>query len=152
MALERFRSVRRRCIRGRASARERRSRGMAMVEMIFVLPVLLLLIFAIAEFSLMFSRWLTLSNAVREGARELVEFRSPCNAGQVETDVRDTVISYAASGGVSLAPGDVQVTGACGGEGTPGTVQADFDFVLNVPFAKSLGTINLDYSSQMRNE
>lgn len=127
---------------------------MAMVEMIFVLPVLLLIIFAIAEFGLMFQRWLTLSNAVREGARELVVFRSPatCNAGQVANDVRDRVVTYANAGGVGITAADVVVTGACGGSGSDGTVQADFDFVLNVPFAPSLGTIPLSYSSQMRNE
>ena len=134
--------------------RSRRRRGMAMVEMIFVLPVLLLIIFAIAEFGLMFQRWLTLSNAVREGARELVVFRSPatCNAGQVVTDVQNRVVTYANAGGVGIGNGDVQVNGACAGSGTAGTVSADFDFVLNVPFAPSLGTIPLSYSSQMRNE
>ena len=50
---------------------------MAMVEMVFVLPLLLLLVFAIAEFGLMFNRWLTLSNAVREGARGGVVYRGP---------------------------------------------------------------------------
>jgi len=125
---------------------------MAMVEMIFVLPVLLLLIFAIAEFGLMFSRWLTLSNAVREGARELVVFRAPCAAGATETAAKNKVIAYAASGGITLGASDITVTGECAGAGTAGTVQADFDFVLNVPFAPSLGTINLTYTSQMRNE
>ena len=57
---------------------KRRTRGMAMVEMVFVLPLLILLVFAIAQFGLMFSRWLTLSNAVREGARDGVAFAGPC--------------------------------------------------------------------------
>lgn len=125
---------------------------MAMVEMIFVLPVLLLIIFAIAEFGLMFQRWLTLSNAVREGSRELVLFRSPCNTGQVETDVRNRVLSYAQAGGVGILAADVDVTGACAGSGTAGTVTGEFDFELSIPFAPSLGTIPLSYSSQMRNE
>jgi Flp pilus assembly protein TadG len=126
---------------------------MAMVEMIFVLPLLLLLVFAIAEFGIMFSRWLTLSNAVREGARTAVVFRGPtCNAGQVETDVKTVVTSYANAGGVPISAGDVTVAGQCGASSTNSTVQADYDHVLNVPFASSLGTINLDYTSTMRNE
>jgi hypothetical protein len=86
----------------------------------------------------MFSRWLTLSNAVREGARTAVVFRGPtCNAGQVETDVKTVVTSYANAGGVPISAGDVTVAGQCG---------------ASVPFASSLGTINLDYTSTMRNE
>ena len=132
-----------------------------MVEMVFVLPLLLLLVFAIAQFGLMFSRWLTLSNAVREGAREAVVFRSPCNSGQVENAVRNRVVQYANAGGVPIGNGDVDVTGACAGEGTDAIVQADFDFSLHVPFAPSLGDstsgcaipcIRLDYTSTMRNE
>lgn len=130
----------------------RRSRGMAMVEMIFVLPLLLMLVFAIAEFGLLFSRWLTLSNAVREGARDLVEFRNPCNPGDAEDTAKQVVIDYAAAGGLQLAADDIEVAGECAGEGTAATVEAEFDFVLRVPFASSLGTIPLKYSSQMRNE
>jgi len=37
-------------IHGEASARTRRVRGTSMVEMIFVLPVLLLLLFGLADF------------------------------------------------------------------------------------------------------
>ena len=56
--------------------RSRRTQGMAMVEMVFVLPVLLMVLFAIAQFGLMFNRWLTLSNAVREGVRAGVTWES----------------------------------------------------------------------------
>ncbi len=95
---------------------------MAMVEMVFVLPLLLLLVFAIAQFGLMFSRWLTLSNAVREGAREGVAFRGlvcPAAAATVEANVRDKVVTYANAGGVGISAADVNVAGACGAAGTP---------------------------------
>jgi Flp pilus assembly protein TadG len=125
---------------------------MAMVEMIFVLPLLLLLVFGIAEFGLMFSRWLTLSNAVREGAREGVAFRNPpCVPATVVTDVKTIVVRYAKAGGVPLGPGVVNVTNACAGKGTQLTVIASYPFKLNIPFS-SLGTIPLSYSSTMRNE
>jgi Flp pilus assembly protein TadG len=126
---------------------------MAMVEMIFVLPLLLLLVFAIAEFGIMFSRWLTLSNAVREGARTAVVFRGPtCNAGQVETDVKTVVRDYANAGGVPIGLGDVDVSGQCDASSTYSIVYPDYDHVFNLPFPSSLGTINLDYTSTMRNE
>lgn len=134
--------------------RSRRRGGMAMVEMIFVLPLLLLLMFAIAEFGIMFSRWLTLSNAVREGARVAVVYRGPaCNVAAVETAVRDAVTAYANAGGVPIVDADVVISGTpCGDADTTTVVQADYDHTLNIPFASTLGTINLDYTSTMRNE
>ena len=136
---------------------------MAMVEMVFVLPLLILLVFAIAQFGLMFSRWLTLSNAVREGARVGVTFRgtqAQCNAATppVTTQVGNAVRSYAAAGGLNLINPLVQVnvSGACGPPGTPLTVDVTYQFRINIPFAR-LGTggnnqIPLTYSSTMRNE
>ena len=129
---------------------------MAMVEMVFVLPLLILLVFAIAQFGLMFSRWLTLSNAVREGARAGVTFDPPCVAANVTTRATNAVVSYANAGGVPIAAGDVTVSGQCeDGKGgrplNPLVVNADYDFKLNIPFA-SINTVNLHYSSSMRNE
>ena len=125
---------------------------MAMVEMIFVLPLLILLVFAIAEFGLMFSRWLTLSNAVREGARAGVAWRGPnCNPTTVEDDVKSTTGAYARAGGVPLDDDDVTVTGACDGTGSSVVVSASYDFKLNIPFG-NLGTIPIAYQSTMRNE
>jgi len=123
-----------------------------MVEMVFVLPLLLFLVFAIAQFGLMFNRWLTLSNAVREGARTAVVFREPCNAGTVTTDVQNTVANYAKAGGVGIAVSDVNLTGnPCSVSGTQLTVDATYDFELQIPFS-DLGTIPLSYSSSMRKE
>ncbi len=133
---------------------------MAMVEMVFVLPLLILLVFAIAQFGLMFSRWLTLSNAVREGARVGVMYRAWTCPGQktnVENEVKQTVSSYAKAGGLPLQTTDVNVGGvagsggACGGPGTPLKVDAAYPFPLNIPFA-NLGTVNLSYSATMSNE
>jgi Flp pilus assembly protein TadG len=127
---------------------------MAMVEMVFVLPLLLFMMFAIAEFGIMFSRWLTLSNAVREGARVAVVYRgTACNVGAVQIAVRDAVTGYANAGGVPINNGDVTISGTpCGDADTTTTVQADYNHQLNIPFASTLGAINLDYTSTMRNE
>ena len=68
------------------SAHERRyEAGTSVVEMAIVLPLLLLLVFGIGEFGVAFTRWNSLTNAVREGAREGVVFRTPCNAAAVTT-------------------------------------------------------------------
>jgi Flp pilus assembly protein TadG len=125
---------------------------MAMVEMVFVLPLLLLLVFAIAEFGLMFSRWLTLSNAVREGARAGVAWRGPgCDPTTTEAEVRSRAGAYARSGGVPLADSAFTVTGVCGKTGTNLVVSASYDFKMNIPYA-SLSTIPIGYKSTMRNE
>jgi hypothetical protein len=112
----------------------KRTLGMAMVEMIFVLPLLILLVFAIAEFGLMFSRWLTLSNAVREGARAGVAWRgASCDPTTVQDDVQKTAGAYARSGGVPLVD------------------TASYFFKLNIPYG-SLSSVPLSYKSSMRNE
>ena len=125
---------------------------MAMVEMVFVLPLLLLLVFAIAQFGLMFSRWLTLSNAVREGAREGIAYRGTgCTPGTVETEVKNKVTTYAKAGGLPLTDSAVTVEGECTGSGTPLKVVASYPFDLNIPFA-NVPDVNLKYESSMRNE
>ena len=126
---------------------------MAMVEMVFVLPLLILIVFAIAQFGLMFSRWLTLSNAVREGSRMVVTFRGqPCNAGTVTTQVKNRVVNYARAGGLPLTTGAVNVTPPpCQPQGTQVTVDATYQFPINIPFAR-IAPVNLYYSSSMRQE
>jgi hypothetical protein len=136
----------------RSRTTKRGTRGMAMVEMVFVLPILVLLVFAIAEFGLMFSRWLTLSNAVREGAREGVVFRKPCDSTTVDNIVKGKVVSYAQAGGLPLQKSDVTVIGdSCGVNGSQLQVKSTYPFELMIPFAH-LDPVDLAYSSTMRHE
>ena len=46
-----------------------RERGQGMVEFVLVLPIFLLLVFAIIDFGMGFHAWLTVTNSAREGAR-----------------------------------------------------------------------------------
>ena len=130
---------------------------MAMVEMVFVLPVLLLILFAIAEFGLMFNRWLTLSNAAREGARVGVLFRSPCDGPTVKKAAEDAVKSYAASANLKdtstppFTSSNINVTGMCDTVTRNFKVEVTYPFTLQIPFFAST-TIPLKYSSTMRNE
>ena len=131
---------------------DKRTRGMAMVEMVFVLPLLVLLVFAIAQFGLMFSRWLTLSNAVREGARLGVVWRLDCAGASppVAQQVKDTVVTYARAGGLPLYDTDVTVAGECK-TGEKLDVSATYSFQINIPFAQ-IDSIPISYKSIMRNE
>jgi Flp pilus assembly protein TadG len=138
----------------------KRTRGMAMVEMVFVLPILVLLVFAIAQFGLMFNRWLTLSNAVREGSRLAVAFRGTqpqCTAQGMTTQVKDKVVSYARAGGIPLTAAAVTVNPdpPCPPDpaaGVPITVDALYNFPINIPFWSGGGNMPLRYSSTMRHE
>ena len=60
--------------------RRNRESGQAMVEFALVLPVLLLILLAILKFGLLFENYLTLTDAVRSGARTLAIGRGTANA------------------------------------------------------------------------
>lgn len=135
-------------------SRRRRESGTSVVEMAFVLPLLLLLVFAIGDFGIAFTRWNSLTNAVREGARAGVVFRDPCNAGTVTTNVKNTVASFAASSGLDGASIVTTVTNACGGTGTPLTVDASspYKYIAMSALAGLAPTVNLKARTVMRNE
>ena len=126
-----------------------------MVEMVIVMPVLLMMLFAEAEFDVIFARWQTLTNAAREGARTAVVFRAPCAAGTVDTEVRQVVRDYAAASGITLADSDIGVSGTCGGLDSDSVVDVShtYTFVVLPGLAASLSPdVDLATSATMRNE
>jgi len=69
-------------------ARWRRENGQGLVEFAVVLPVLLLLLTAILQFGLVFNKYITLTDAVRSGARTLSLGRGlsdPCDSAVTQT-------------------------------------------------------------------
>ena len=134
---------------------QRAKKGTAMLEMVFVMPLLLLLLFGLCEFSVLFGRYQTLNNAAREGARTAVVFRSGCNSATVEAEVRDRVRNYAAPLGMTLADADISVAGVCGSSDTSSSVSATFQHTFTVlqNLAPAISpTIDLVGNSVMRNE
>jgi Flp pilus assembly protein TadG len=132
--------------------RRRRQAGTSVVEMAIVLPLLLLLVFAIAEFGVAFAQWQTLTNAVREGTRTAVVLRVPCDEGTVNTDIDaivDPILATAALTGVNITR-----TGICDGTGTNLTLTAIVPYTFQVlPGLTGISpSINLAASSTMRNE
>ena len=126
-----------------------------MVEMIFVLPVLMLMMFGIIEFGVLFGQWQTLTNAAREGARNAIVFRTGCDTTTVESAVRTTVKDYADAVGITLTDADISITGACGGSDTSTSVSAShtYTFLVVPGFAATVApTIDLVGRSSMRNE
>lgn len=132
----------------------RREAGTSVVEMAFVLPLLLLLVFAIGDFGIAYTRWNSLTNAVREGARAGVVFRAPCSAAAVTTEIQNTVSNFAASSGLDGSSIVTTVTNACGGTGTQLSVAASipYDYVAMSALAGLAPSINLRARTVMRNE
>jgi len=128
---------------------------MAMVEFVIILPVLLMLLFAIVEFGALFGQWQTLSNAAREGARTAVVFRTGCNASAVNAEVRQRVKDYALPLGLVLTDAQIAVSGTCGSSTTSSTVTVTvpYSFTVLSGLAASVSpTIDLVGNSVMRNE
>jgi Flp pilus assembly protein TadG len=139
----------------RSPSLRRGESGMAMVETVIVLPLVLMLLFATLEFGVVFGRWQVLGNAAREGARLGVVFRNPatCTAAGVEAEIDAAVASYASALGMSVSAGDVSVTGAC----IPGPLSVRVshvhDFLFLDDFAPSVSpTLTIVGRSTMRNE
>ncbi len=133
-----------------------RKRGMAMVEFVIILPVLVLLVFSIVELSVTFGRWLTLGNAAREGVRDAIVYRPTCVPAEVEAEAKQTVKNYAATAGMTIADDDIVITGdPCGPRGTTIEVRATythhFQALSNLVGGLS-PTVPLVGSSVMRNE
>jgi Flp pilus assembly protein TadG len=130
-----------------------REAGTSTVEMAVVLPLLLVLVFAIGELGIAYTRWLSLTNATREGARAGVVFRAPCDAGAVTTEIQTTVTNFAASSGLD-DPISIVVENPCGATGTQLRVTSTvpYDYVVLAPLAGLAPTTNLSARSVMRNE
>jgi Flp pilus assembly protein TadG len=75
-------------------------RGAELIEFALVLPILLLVFAAIVDFGLLFQRFLTVSNAAREGARIAVL------PGYTLPDIQDRVTQYVrqSTGDNTLSP------------------------------------------------
>jgi Flp pilus assembly protein TadG len=135
--------------------RQRAKAGTSIVEATIVLPLMLLLVFGIAEFGISFTRWNSLTNAVREGARVGVVFRAPCDPVAVDTLVKATVTNFAASSGITN-PINTTVTGPCLGTGTQLTVVSTVPYTyvaLSAFSALGIPPIaNLGARTVMRNE
>jgi Flp pilus assembly protein TadG len=64
----------------------RSERGQTMTELALVLPVLVLLLFGIIQFGITFNNYITLTDAVRAGARKAAVSRHQPNPVAVTTD------------------------------------------------------------------
>ncbi len=135
------------------TARKRRTEaGTSIVEATIVFPLMLLLVFGIGEFGIAFTQWNSLTNAVREGARTGVVFRTPCDSAAVTNSIETTVSNFANSSGLTGITSTV--TGACTGTGTPLTVTGTvpYNYIALSALAGLAPSKNLSARTVMRNE
>ncbi len=135
--------------------RGRGERGQTLVEFALLLPIFLILLFAIVDFGLGLNAWITITNSAREGAR----------VGAVGADSATITERVQATGAGGLkawsSNGTVTVTNAQGQPGESVTVKVDYDYDLITPLAglmqfvsgNTIGpTLNLSSTADMRLE
>lgn len=87
---------------GRGHQRIRsRERGQSMVELALIMPLVLVLLFAIVDFGRAYSAWVTITNAAREGARYAIT--DPTNTNAITNRTLSTAGSYGSDGNLGVS-------------------------------------------------
>jgi Flp pilus assembly protein TadG len=107
--------------------------GQSLVEFTLVLPIFLLVLFAIIDFGMAFNAWITVTNSAREGARAGIVGKP---ASDIEARVRETA---------SALDQDellVTITNAEGASGESVVVNVSYTYTLITPVANILGIVS----------
>ena len=133
--------------------RKNGEKGQALVEFTLLVPIFLLLLFAIVDFGMGFHAWITVTNSAREGARLGVVMAT-------EQQIVDRV--YQTSDLTNEATNmTVSVQGEQGAPGESVVVKVDYDYDLITPLAGLIQfmsgdtfgpTLNLSSTADMRLE
>jgi len=138
--------------------------GVAAVEFAIILPVLVVLIFGMIEFSVLFYNKAMLTNACREAARSGIVFRADASGERdplPPSDIKTIVVKYSGDyminfGSDNLTEDDIIVDQSEGTEaGDPLTVSAKYhyDFLVLPGFISSLtGGLDIGARAIMRME
>ncbi len=105
-------------------------KGQNLVEFAMVVPIFLILVFAIVDFGMGFHAWITVTNASREGAR----------IGAVGADTA-TIEARVVDTASSLVEDDLAIT-VVNAQGPPGesvSVDVEYDYELITPLSNVLG-------------
>jgi Flp pilus assembly protein TadG len=130
---------------------QRREGGPALVEIALVVPVLLILILAVADFGWALRSWMTLTSSAREGAR----------AGAIGASCEDIQQRVVGTSAGLLTTSDVSVDNCQGQPGTSVVVTVTHDYSFVTPLGSLLtvfsggtlpSTITMTSSSDMRIE
>ena len=122
----------------RRLARSLREAGQTLVEFALILPIMLLLIFALVDFGRGFYTWLILTNGAREGAR----------VGATQQDYNAIVTRIQeATGTLDQDRLTITLTNVQGPRGEPIEVDLEYDFEFVTPIGGILNIVsggNLD--------
>ncbi|MCH7998421.1 MAG: pilus assembly protein [Chloroflexi bacterium] len=140
-------------IRRRTEKGQRGEKGQALVEFALLVPIFLILLFAIVDFGMGFHSWITVTNSAREGARLGAV---AATEQQIIDRVHDTATLINEETNM-----DVLVTNAQGLPGESVVVQVDYDYDLITPLASLVAfltgdiigpTLELSSTAEMRLE
>ncbi len=107
-------------------ARSEGEKGQSLAEFALLVPIFLILVFAIVDFGMGFHAWITVTNSAREGAR-LAAVGG--DSASVEQRVRDTADT------LDQSKLTVTVTNAQGQPGESAVVDVDYQYDLITPLA-----------------
>jgi Flp pilus assembly protein TadG len=105
-------------------------RGQTMTELALVLPILVVLVLAIAQFGIVFNNYLTLTDAARAASRKGAVSRTVSNPANV-----CATAGYAAGGNLKNPTTDFKVT--CSSSWLPGT-----DLTVTATYPYSIKLLN----------
>ena len=133
--------------------RVRRDRGQALVEFALVAPVILLLIFAVADFARAWNTYQVITDAAREGARTAVIDDPAIVEADIHTIVGDALTRASLDSNATT----VTVTGFRSGRGNPTTIRIEYQYSLGwvgalVTLAQGNRDLTLVTEIVMRNE
>lgn len=127
-------------------ASARKARGLAMVEFVIVLPVILLLAFGVTEVGRMLQRYNTLTKSLQDGVRHAAAYGALGTAGSVlidaalDAEIRNLVVyGNAVGGGAPVLDGfdtsqiSIQVT-------APGLIEVSASYAYTPGLFSSLPT------------
>jgi Flp pilus assembly protein TadG len=87
-------------------------KGSELVELAIVMPIFLLIIFAIVDFGFLFQRYEVVTNAAREGARLATAATGAASfsAGNIQTRVQNYLTDNGLTGAVTISVGTTSQT------------------------------------------
>ncbi len=135
--------------------KEKGEKGQALVEFALLVPIFLILLFAIVDFGMGFYSWITVTNSAREGAR----------IGAVQASVEEIEIRVHDTAGLPNEDENLNVeVDKAYPEGQPGesvVVKVDYEYDLITPLASLVAflsgdiigpTLTLSSTAEMRLE
>ena len=109
-------------------------KGQAMVEFVLIAPIFLLLVFGLVQFGILFNNYLTLTDAVRAGARQAAVSRTLADpVGATETRIDSSASDLnAADLQVTVDPYDPASGTHTWAQGGNVSVTASYPYSINV--------------------